>query len=108
MPLMSATRSVFVYFRVAADELETARTAVEAFQREIERTSAALPLGLMRRPGSAGDEVTLMEIYRLGRAAPQAEWGPVLAQLRDGPPALAGLLRGERHVEVFEPLTPST
>jgi hypothetical protein len=107
MPMMSAACSVFIYFRVAAYELARARTAVEAFQREIEQTTAAVPLALMRRPGSTAGDITLMEIYRVGSASAPVDLGPTLDRLRQGPPALAALLCGERHLELFEPLTPS-
>jgi hypothetical protein len=92
-----SARCVFVYFRLPAPH----EAAVAAAWRDRSvRWLASIPglhCELMRRADRAGDEVTLMEVYRgLGSEA-QAR---VLAEAAQ---ALAAWPLGERHVEVFEP-----
>jgi hypothetical protein len=57
---------------------------------------------LLRRPGSTDGQITVMETYTA--EAPQGVEEALQAAIEaDAAQALQGLLRSERHVEVFEP-----
>jgi hypothetical protein len=103
--------SAYIYYKVAQNDFVAATAIVTIFQDEVDRGGIAYPLGLMRRPGSStDDEVTLMEIYRLPGDDPfaqrQSGAAATIIRLREGPLELRTLLRGERQVEVFEPVKP--
>jgi hypothetical protein len=95
-------RQLFVYYRVAAPDLGACVQAARSFQAELQRTHPDLQCALLQRPAAedAGGQRTLMETYaRPGGidAALQAHIAQAAAT------ALALLVAGPRHVEVFEP-----
>ena len=95
-------RQLFVYYRVALPDLGACVQAVRGLQAGLQRTHPDLRCALLQRPESEGTEGrrTLMECYaRPGGidTALQAHIAHAAAT------ALALLVLGPRHVEVFEP-----
>ena len=93
-------RELYLYYRVAAPDAARAAEVVRCWQRELAARHPALRARLLRRAqeeGAAGD-ATLMECYA---AEPPGLDDALLALLAAGPPALAPLLAGARHAEVF-------
>ena len=97
--------SWFVYYQIQQSDLIGAVAAVSCFQAALQRQWPALEACLMKRAQTDADLLTLMEVYVL---APPAAQSPQLrmrlaAEIEHAALALAGLCRGARHVEVFEP-----
>ena len=94
-------RELFVYYRVEARHAARAMGIVCDWQRELRATHAQLLARLLKRPPAApmGAE-TWMETYASADGAHDFEEA-LLAELSSGPPALAPLIDGARHVEVF-------
>ena len=86
-------RRHYVYYRVAATELDAVVEAVLGWQRSLRDRHAGLQAELLRRPELRGGEVTLMEVC-----------GPLDDALATAIEAEAGaLLHGvQRHVEAFD------
>ena len=95
---MTAT-SLFVYYRVRADAVEAARLTVRRLHDALRSRHQGLEAGLWRRPETVDGRVTLMETYARAGGIDAALR---LAIEREAAQALAGLVDGERHVEVFE------
>jgi hypothetical protein len=123
---------VCVYFRVAAADLDRAIQAVREFQRTLAAVDGAVAAQVLLRCAQPRDgtsparpavarqatadaspaasssgagvdpdaEHTLMETYTL---APGADAPAFLAALEAAAAAIAGLVRGARHVELFSP-----
>jgi hypothetical protein len=94
------TRSLYVYYRIDASNLDDAAAAVRGFQARLCQGRPALQAALLRRPGEQDGQVTLMETY----AAPGGVSGALQARIDEAARCLAPWLRGARHTEVFEPL----
>jgi len=98
-------RELFIYYRSQAQHAQAVKAAVGAFQHGLRKRHARLEARLLQRDESPPMSITWMETYRLTTkadtpgidAALQAEIESLAA------PALAGLLDGQRHAEVFEP-----
>lgn len=96
-------RELFIYYRVAAAHAASARERVQQLQRDLQARHPGLQARLLRRPGEAAGLQTWMEIY----ARPTLAGGVSTALERDieqAAEALAPLLDGPRHCEVFEPI----
>jgi hypothetical protein len=94
-------RQVFVYYRVAAIDLDTATSAVRSLQSRLQAQHPALHTGLLRRAeerDAATGLVTLMETYAASGGVSAPLQAAIEAEARA---ALAPWLRGERHAEVF-------
>jgi hypothetical protein len=96
----------YFYWRVAPEATEAAVNAVAAWQARLRADHAGLHCALYQRPpeGTSTGLTTVMEVY-----------GPV----QEGSPTLAALLlpsqclsepwrQGERHLELFEAVPPTT
>ena len=88
----------YVYYRVATADVAAAAAAVAAFQRRWQAGGPGRVAELLRRPGETDGLVTLMEVYACADAA------AAVAVETDAARATAAWRRGERHLEVFEPL----
>jgi hypothetical protein len=80
----------YVYYRVAARDAAAAIASVRALHAGLR--GRGLTAELLRRPGAAAGDVTLMEVYADEAAAAEGET------------ASAAWRIGARHVEAFEPL----
>lgn len=92
---------LFIYWRLAAVDVDDAARAMAAFQEALRLRYGGLQARVMRRIDDQGDKATLMETYALA--------GGVNEQLHTeivvgGAQAAAAWSQGPRHVEVFEPL----
>jgi len=94
-------RRLFIYYRVAAVRADEAVARARQMQQALRAQDALLHAELLRRPDAIDSHVTLMETY----ARDAAGIDPALrARIEsEALAALAGLVVGERHVEVFEP-----
>ena len=97
-------RRVYVYYRVAAPQAESAVATALALQSRLCARHGGLRAELMRRPQAAEGQVTLMETY--ARDAAVDIDGIDAALMRDidaeASRAFAHLALGARHVEVFD------
>jgi hypothetical protein len=94
------SRRLYVYYRVAAADLNVAAKALRQCQAVLMQADPQLHCELLRRPEVRDDQVTLMEIYTATGGVDNAQQTRIDA-------ALAGLklpLAGPRHTEVFEDL----
>jgi hypothetical protein len=109
----ASDRRLYVYYRVPPARVAEACRAVRAAQAELCAAQPGLAAELLRRPLPPAGDATLMETWRLlrQRAGAAGAWSAasgvdVVLQARieaHMAQALAGLLSGPRHVEVFEP-----
>ena len=83
---------------MAAADLAAAIEAVRAVQARVRERWPGLAAETLRRPGDSAGLVTLMEVYDFADAAHADELEAEAASV------VAPWLRGERHVERFEPL----
>jgi len=104
MPL--GQRQLFVYWRVAGDDLPAALNALHNWQAGLTAQLPGLRCGLYQRSGSAELDVTLMETYAIESAQPHPGIDEALCRHIDsaGHAQLQRWLRGARHVEVFDAL----
>lgn len=94
---------LFIYYRARGRDETALETQVSAWQRSLEAQHPGLRARLLRRYGAASDAdlATWMETYAMPvGGAFDASLSTLLAA---GPPDLAPLLVGERHVEAFVP-----
>ena len=95
------SRRLYVYYRVPADALAEAVSAVRAMQAGLRAARPGWHTDLLRRPFGAGDaDVTLMETYSAAGGI-DADGQRAIAAAAADLPGAAG--RAARHVEVFEP-----
>ncbi|NML17403.1 DUF4936 family protein [Azohydromonas caseinilytica] len=95
-------RQLFVYYRVALPDLGACVQAVRGLQAGLQRTHPDLQCALLQRPESedADGQRTLMECY----ARPGGIDAVLQAHIAHAATAaLALLVLGPRHVEIFEP-----
>lgn len=102
---VSAPRSLYVYYRVPADQRVPAQAAIESMQAALRQAEPGLCTSLMCRADTteAGSDLTWMEIY----THPQGISPTFEARLSQAASSLPPGLSGPRHVEVFRPLAPS-
>jgi hypothetical protein len=91
-------RRLFVYYRVATDQVPAAVAAVRELQAALRAHHPGLDAALLRRPELREGTATLMETY----AAAGGVDGALAAEI-ERRAAAAGLPQ-PRHAEVFEPL----
>ena len=102
-------RQIFVYYRLASEAEASAVSAVLRLQAALMRETPGLVAQLLRRPAEAGTEGsravrTVMETYamdaRVNDEGVSAELQALIeARMAE---ALAAVIDGARHVEVFE------
>lgn len=102
---LGQSRSWFVYYQVAPDDLHDVVRIVAACQQALRLAHPGSWASLMRRPPAKGSlRFTLMEIYTppagLDEYDAQAWWAAADRQLVA---ALQGWPLGTRHTEVFDP-----
>ena len=105
MPL--GTRQLFIYWKLAADELAVALEALRLAQHELADAVSGLAAQRFVRVG--GDrEVTVMEVYGIDAAIFQAGLrDDDLARIdRVAAGATKPWVKGCRHLEVFDALAP--
>lgn len=95
-------RRLYVYYRVALADLAACAQAVRTFQTELRRTHPELRCELLQRPESedVAGQRTLMETYARSGGVDEALQAHIAHAAAT---ALALLVTGTRHVEVFEP-----
>ena len=94
-------RRLFIYYRVTAAHVDQAVAAAREMQQLLHMGNGELRAELLRRPGAVDSHVTLMETYAMERAGiDEALQARIESEAAN---ALAGLIMGARHVEVFEP-----
>jgi hypothetical protein len=100
-PGASRGRQLFVYYRVAASDLDACVRAVRTLQAGLAQSCPSLHGTLLQRPEAdpATGQRTLMEIYGFPGGI-DAALQEQIAQAADA--LLAPWLAGPRHVEVFE------
>jgi hypothetical protein len=100
-------RRLYIYYRVAADDLVAVRAAARAMQAGLCSAHPGLQAELLRRPELQAGDITLMEAYRMAgdktEADPTAGGVDVALQadIERAAAVLGGWLRGARHVEGF-------
>jgi hypothetical protein len=102
-------RELFVYYRVRDDRAGAALVAVQAMQDAMRRRHPALRTRLLRRPPTDPGPQTWMEIYAMDeRVAPDGVDASLQEEIELHAGALlAACIDGDRHVEVFERLSPT-
>ena len=104
-------QELFVYWHVAAEQLDAAVAATQAWQESLRRQQPGLTVALYRRVDDNGLRCTLMETYAapagLGRpAGPGGIDGPLAQTIALQADAVTAPYRqGPRHTEVFEALS---
>jgi len=88
----------YVYYRVGAADVAAALAAARTVQQDLRERWPGLGAELLRRPGEAAGQVTLMEVYAFADPERLAAVEAAAAQ------ATARWLQGDRHVEVFDPV----
>ncbi|MDB5820204.1 MAG: hypothetical protein JWQ11_3844 [Rhizobacter sp.] len=94
---MSSARELYVYYRVDSTQVDPTRRAIEALQRALIDAHPGLSARLLQKEPVADEAPTWMEIY----TAPGGVSPPLAAAIEEAAMAVAHLLRGARHVEVF-------
>jgi|JI9StandDraft_1071089.scaffolds.fasta_scaffold270633_2 hypothetical protein len=102
---LGQSRSWFVYYQVATDDLPDVVRTVADCQQALRLAHPGSVASLMQRPPAEGSlRITLMEIYMppagLREHDAQSWWAAVDSQLVA---ALQGFPLGARHTEVFDP-----
>ena len=99
-------RQLFIYWRVAAVDLQAALGALRVWQSDLIGRQPQLRCGLYQRRGTDDAEATVMESYALESALPHPGIDEALCRYIDqaGHALLRRWLRGARHVEVFDAL----
>jgi hypothetical protein len=92
-------RRVYIYYQVAAPDLDAVRAAVASLQAELVRAHPGLSAELLRRPEPRDERITLMEVYGRRDGEPPQQAIEAVAQHR-----LGRWIVGARHVEVFDAL----
>jgi hypothetical protein len=126
---MTMPVELYVYYRVAPEHADLLRARVSRAQAALRQAHPGLNARLLRRPPvDATQDHTWMEVYTATGPVEQTAPGqrdladdPATGAVRDAPPLILdpalrdaieaalgealgdGLLRGPRHVEVFEP-----
>ncbi len=99
-----AARRHYVYYRVDEQDLAAALDGARAGIDVLCAGWPALHAELLRRPGSAAGQVTLMEVFDAGPAGIDAAGAARIEATMTR--HVAPWIRGARHVEVFDLLPP--
>ena len=103
---MTPGRQLYVYWRVAASDAAAACAATQSIQAALQASIPGLAAWLLQRceDAPANDELTLMEVYR----HPAGVSAALQSQIAQAALPLMRWCRGQRHVEVFQPLAPAS
>lgn len=93
-----APREIYVYYRVAPSDAAVAAGKVRAMQAGLCASHPGLQARLLRRPVTAGDLQTWMEVYAMDGGIGEA----LQREIEAAASALLDAIQGPRHVEVFE------
>jgi hypothetical protein len=94
---------LFIYYRLEPADAPAAQRAVAAFQADLQARYPWLLARLLRRPHATDGHETWMETYSADPAMNSTGITPDIAvQIEAAAVALAPLLRGARHTEVFQ------
>ncbi len=95
-------RRLFVYYRIAAADLDTAVAAVKTLHAALRTEQPALRCEVLRRPRvDAAGLLTLMEAYTADNTGIDE---PRAAQIEArAAAAMKAFVVGDRHTEIFEP-----
>jgi len=97
-------QELFIYYRIPVAQAPAAQAAVLAFQARLRQRHPGLATRLLRRPQAQDQHQTWMEIYSLDRStSPNGITPSLAAEIEAEARSLAGLIAGDRHVEVFVP-----
>lgn len=100
-------RELFIYYRVRATDRELAKVIVLGFQARLRECFPQLTTRLLYRPETTDGQLTWMETYATDRRQDPTGVSPHLqATIEDFAAALAPLLQGARHAEVFTVCAP--
>lgn len=96
-------RRLYVYYRVAAADVDAAVTAMQSLHMALRAEQPALRCEVLRRPGAdTAGLVTMMEVYAVDNIGIDDAYA---AQIDTrAAVALLTCLVGGRHIEYFEPL----
>ncbi len=92
------SRALFIYWKLAPDQLSVARDAVRVFQAAWRAREPALQAALFERADVQPGPATLMETYAMPAGLPTAIEAALLAESAQ---VLGGWALSGRHVEVF-------
>jgi Domain of unknown function (DUF4936) len=95
-----SSRRVYIYFRVERERVADAAATVRELQAAWQAAMPGLQCELLRRADEEGNFVTLMETYVCADGVSSA-WQELIE--REAAAALGPWLRGQRHIERFEP-----
>jgi hypothetical protein len=98
--MSEGARRLFIYYRVDAVRAAEAIAAARRLQAGLRARHARLCTALLQRPETVDGHLTLMETYCLDSGSIDE---PLQVEIESAAAALAGLILGARHVEVFEP-----
>ncbi len=102
-------RELFVWYRVASDRAVAARAEVDAMQRALEAQCPGLRARLLVRDDRSEPE-TWMETYAMVDDPARGTLAiddAMTARIASAAAALLPMIAGDRHVEVFEPVSGS-
>jgi len=95
---------LYVYYRVAHANAQTALQTVRAFQQCLRGQHPGLAARVLQRSNVRGGDVTLMEIYALHDGSGKGIESNLRLRIEDAAAALTPMLSSPRQVEVFDAL----
>ncbi len=97
-------RELFIYYRSPEIHASALQARAQEFQARLCLDHPGLRARLLRRPEVKDGRITWMETYAIVPMTPVALDDTLQAQIeRHARAALAGLIEGDRHLEVFVP-----
>ena len=97
-------RELFIYYRSPEHHAPAVQARAHEFQARLCLDHPGLRARLLRRPEVKDGRITWMETYAIVPMTPVALDDTLQAQIeRHAGAALAGLIEGDRHLEVFVP-----
>lgn len=93
-----APREIYVYYRVARADVTVAAGKVRAMQAGLRASHPGLQARLLRRPVTAADLQTWMEVYSIEGGVGEA----LQREIEAAASSLLDAIQGPRHCEVFE------
>ncbi len=100
-PKAGLSRELYIYWRVAHDQLGQATAAVQAWQSSLCLAHPGLQARLLSRCDSDNSQATLMETYAAAAGLSAALQKAIALQ---GAQVTEPWRQGARHAEVFEPV----
>lgn len=94
----------YIYYKIDSAAAEAALAAARAMLIGLMARHAGLSSRLLRRPEASEGDITLMEVHRYTAASGGID-AQLLQAIERAGSAMAPWLRGQRHVEVFVPLS---